>query len=77
MTRGPIRDDDGDIVRAGDRLRSSYGIPPRRIEGVVVERNGRLVVLTPGHSPAECTLREFAEHLGNFWIEKRQQPESP
>lgn len=64
-----IKDADGRPVKVGDRLRSSYGIPPRTIVGKVVKRNGRLIVLTPGHNPAELPLREFAEALGQFWTD--------
>ena len=63
-----IRDEDGKAVRVGDRLLSSYGIPPVKITGEVVKRRGRLMVLTPGHNPSEITLREFVKALGTFWI---------
>lgn len=65
-----IRDEDGRAVRIGDKLISSYGIPPREIIGTVVKRRGRLTVLTPGHNPAEVSLREFVEALPSFWIQQ-------
>lgn len=68
MKRGPVKDEDGRVVKVGDKLRSYYGIPPVRIDGEVIKRNGRLIVLTPGHDPAEVTLREFADCLGCFYV---------
>ena len=58
----------GKIIRKGDTLLSSYGIPPRRIEAQVVRQmyggQDRLMVLTPGHSPERCTLATFMESMG-------------
>lgn len=62
-----VKDSDGNLVKEGDRVFSSYGIPPLRIEGEVVDRGGVLWVLTPGHSPPEITLKRFKEYLGPFW----------
>ena len=62
-----MKDSDNITVKAGDTIVSSYGIPPARIEGLVEKRGNRLWVLTPGHSPAECSLGKFKEYLGEFW----------
>lgn len=51
------RDDDGKIVRAGDRIRFSYGIPSIVVVAEVIDRDGVLIALTPGHNPPECKLR--------------------
>ena len=63
-----VRDEDDRIVKAGDVLVSSYGIPPRRLEGQVIERKGKLIVLTPDSNPKECTLHAFQRHLGTFYV---------
>lgn len=60
-------DSDGQMVGAGDRIFSSYGIPSLRIEGEIVDRDGVLWVLTPNANPKFCTLSEFKEALGEFW----------
>ena len=62
-----MKDSDNNTVKAGDTIVSSYGIPPVKIEGKIIRRNGRLWVLTPGHSPSECSLARFKEYLGEFW----------
>lgn len=70
MARRIIRDSDGDEVTAGCYVRFSYGIPPTSVLGDVIERNGRLIVLTPGHRPEECPVSTLKKHVGVFWIEK-------
>ncbi len=65
-----MKDEYGIKVKVGDVLSSAYGIPGRRILGTVIERDGVLWVLTPGHNPSECTLRQFKKHLGEFEVEK-------
>ena len=66
MTR-KIRDSDGEDVCAGDMITFSYGIPPVRVEAHVIERKGRLIVLTPGHNPEECPLHGLRHYIGEFW----------
>jgi len=60
-------DDDGVRVRAGDRVRFSYGIPPVAVESKIVQRSGKLIALTPGHNPAECTLRSLRRNVGEWY----------
>lgn len=67
-----MKDSDGRLVGAGDRIEFTYGIPGVRVEADVVERDGRLIALTPGHSPAECSLRSLKRHVGNFYHLKGQ-----
>jgi hypothetical protein len=65
----PIKDDEGVEVRAGDMIGFTYGIPPVGVDGRVIDRAGKLIVLTRGHKPAECPLHLLRKHVGNFWIE--------
>ena len=63
------RDDDGQRVTAGDSVRFCYGIPPVAVVAKIVERGGRLVALTPGHTPAECELRSLRKAVGSWYKE--------
>ena len=58
------KDDDGFAARAGDIVMFSYGIPPVRVEAEVINRNGILIALTPGHNPPECRLRDLRRFVG-------------
>jgi len=62
-----LMDDDGVPVTAGDTIRFSYGIPPVVVEAKIIERDGRLVALSPGHTPAECKLRSLRNYVGNWY----------
>lgn len=62
-----MRDDDGKWVSAGDRIRFSYGIPPVGVDGKVVDRKGKLWVLTTGHIPGACPLRRLRRHVGEWF----------
>lgn len=61
------KDDDGLWVTVGDTIRFSYGIPPVGVNAPIVERDGQLVALTPGHKPKECQLRRLRRHVGNWY----------
>jgi len=67
-----MKDRYGVQVKPGDILESSYGIPPVKIVGTVIHREGVLWVLTPGHDPAECKLTAFKRHLGEFEIATKE-----
>lgn len=66
MKRLTLRDDAGNKVGAGDKVSFNYGIPPVYVVGSVVKKNGRLVVLTPGHTPPECKLRSLRSYVGGW-----------
>ena len=56
------RDKDGDAVKPRDRIYFTYGIPPVYVEGELFERDGKLIMPTPGHTPAEATLAMIRRH---------------
>lgn len=57
--RGPLVDEDGKPITAGCTIRFSYGIPPVAVVAKVVERDGVLVALTPGHTPSSARVDEI------------------
>ncbi|EBA18368.1 hypothetical protein RSK20926_11634 [Roseobacter sp. SK209-2-6] len=61
------RDIDGETVQVGDRIAFSFGLPPVRVEGIICERDGELILPTPAHKPTESTLDEIRDHCGGFW----------
>jgi hypothetical protein len=61
-----LRDDDGEWTEAGETIMFSYGIPPVMVTAEVVERNGRLIALCPGHSPESCNLRALRRYVGEW-----------
>ena len=69
MTKRRVLDSDGVEVRPGDTVRFSYGIPPVAVVARVIERDGKMIVLTPGHNPEESNLRSLKRHVGAFWKE--------
>ena len=69
MADRPIKDEDGTIVKEGDFIRFSYGIPPVVVRAEIIARDGKLIALTPGHKPDECSLRQLRRHVGNFSID--------
>ena len=71
MARRTIKDEDGNEVVPGCVIRFSYGIPPVAVRAEVIERDGRLIALTPGHNPTECGVASLNKHVGNFWIERK------
>jgi hypothetical protein len=64
----PLRDSDGVEVTAGCTVRFSYGCPPVGVAAVVIERNGKLIALTPDHNPKECLVSQLKRHVGGFWV---------
>jgi hypothetical protein len=60
-------DDDGNRVRAGDTIFFSYGIPPVYVKAEIIDRDGKLVALTPGHCPSECTLKRLRRYVGAWY----------
>jgi hypothetical protein len=70
MKKPRFQDDDGNWVCAGDRVKFVYGIPFVKVVGKVVNQNGQLRVLTPGHNPSSCPLRSLRYHVGAWWKEE-------
>lgn len=68
-------DSDGQDIRAGDTVAFSFGIPPQRVEGVLFERDGELIMPCEGVKPAEAKLAELRRHVGQFWkVETKARP---
>ena len=62
-----LRDDDGEWVTSGDTVRFSYGMPPVTVIAPIIERDGKLIGLCPGHDPAEFELRSLRRHVGAWY----------
>lgn len=67
------RDSDGRLVGAGGTIAFSYGIPPVPVLAHVIERNGKLIALTPGHKPNECHVEKLKRYVCDFWIVDRSK----
>jgi hypothetical protein len=67
------KDDDGKPTRAGDWITFSYGIPSVNVKAEIIDRNGKLYALTPGHSPSECRLNRLRKYVGQ-WYRKDLKP---
>ena len=65
------KDNDGNIVKVGDILRSSFGIPPIVIESIVSEDSDEYYCTVMNNKkikPQKCTLDKFVSNLGDFWV---------
>ncbi len=60
-------DSDGTTCRPGDAIRFSFGIPPVRANGTLVEIEGKLWVETPDCTPKRCRLPTFRRHIEHFY----------
>jgi hypothetical protein len=67
-----VLDSDGNEVKAGNVIHFGYGIPPVGVEAPVIERDGKLIALTPGHKPAECPVSQLKRHVGDFWVVRKE-----
>lgn len=67
VARLTMKDDWAQAVAAGDTVTFSYGIPPVRVEAMLVEIDGELWAMTPGHRPDRCRLRDLRGHVGSFY----------
>jgi len=54
-------------IKAGDTISFSYGIPPIHVRAKVVDIDGTLWVLTPGHNPDKCRLDLLPEYVGAIY----------
>lgn len=61
-------DSDGVVVKAGDTIVFSYGLPPVVVHARVILRDDALIALTPGHDPAECPVAELEHDIGDFYV---------
>ncbi len=66
-----IKDEDGTVVKEGDVIHFSYGIPPTGVDAPVISRNGKLIAVTTGHNPPECPLSTLKKYVGNFYIKRK------
>ena len=73
MTR-VTKDSNGAEVRDGDIIHFAFGIPPVGVDARVVERNGRLIALTPEVTPKECELSKLRKYVGLFYKAEKRAP---
>lgn len=60
-------DDEGNLVLPGDHVSFTYGIPPVHVIAKVATIRGESWVLTPGHKPNRCRLRDLREFVGGYF----------
>jgi len=70
-----LRDNDGEWVTAGDTVHFTYGMPPAGVAAPIIERDGKLIGLCPGHNPPEFNLRSLRRYVGT-WHKKNAPHES-
>jgi hypothetical protein len=63
-----IKDDWGNVIKDGDVVYFSYGIPPTGVKAPVFERDGVLWIATPDHNPKEAKL-SYLRKWFNFYKE--------
>lgn len=63
-----MRDSYGKEVKPGSIVHFGYGSPCVGVWADVIERDGVLVALTPGHRPDECRVKDLKKHVGDFWV---------
>ena len=63
-----IRDSDNKIVREGDTIQFSYGIPPVKVLAPVKKIRGVLWAMTPEHNPKKCKAEDLRRHVGDFYV---------
>jgi len=64
MTR--MQDEEGRGVSTGDTVTFSYGIPPVTVDAKIIERDGELIGLCPGHNPPQFNLRMLRRYVGRW-----------
>jgi len=53
----------GNYISEGDHLIGSYGIPPRKIDGIVFRESERLLFRAEGHHPEVSRLKTALDCL--------------
>ncbi len=71
---GRILDSDGVEVKPGCTVRFAYGIPPVVVDAPIVERDGELIALTEGHTPAECAVADLEKFVDLFYVRREPKP---
>ncbi len=61
-----FRTSNGEIIKVGDYVAFSFGVPPTRVEGTVTVNNGQLYLATPGVKPSGGTLAFIEKHTGTL-----------
>jgi len=62
-------DEDGEIVRCGDMISFTFGIPPTRVECMLYagDRGLRARVVSPaGVKPSDVSIGTLRRHIGAF-----------
>ena len=73
-TMTSVKAECGNVIKEGDVISFSYGIPGVRVDAPVILRNGKLIAITEGHKPAECEIKKLKKYVGNLYIETRVSP---
>lgn len=63
-----MKDDDGEVVKPGDWIRFTYGIPPVGVLAKISSRDGVLWMTVLGrHRPREMRLKDLRRFVGAWW----------
>jgi len=60
-------DENGEVIKEGDEITFSYGIPPVYVRAKIAKINNKLYALTPEHNPKKCLLSSLRRHVGLFY----------
>ncbi len=67
-----MKDSEGNIVKDGDVISFSYGIPPVGVHApIITDEKGELIAITEGHKPTQCKLKDLKKHVGYFYKVKK------
>jgi hypothetical protein len=68
MAKRRMLDSNRKAVTPGCSIHFSYGIPGVGVTAPVVDEDGVLIALTPGHKPPRIKVAELKRHVGEFYI---------